>query len=175
VHSKYILVGSPSNLYFLIDISIQTPLTSNHVATLLSKFVDFDSCPAENRDLLPEGYHPHPRLYLSPRLIPGEEAEISFPHPELGQGERLYTAFMAGAETIFSRITEHEKGKDNGSGSRPEGNNRNSNGQFPGGWPSTDNRDGNRDKNAGNDRDGNNHHDENHNHDDGRERPPLRP
>jgi hypothetical protein len=159
---------SPQPL-FLSFVLIQTPWNPYHLVTLLSKFVDFDSCPAENRDLFPEGYHPHLRLYFSPRLVPGEEAEISFPYPELGQGERLYAPFMAGAETIFARIIERERGKDDGSASRPQDNQRNSNGQFPGRWPSNDNRDGNRNENAGGDRrDENDHHDENHNRVDGR-------
>jgi len=71
-----------------LTISIQTPLSPNQVTTLLSKSIKFNSCPSKNR-LLPEGYHPHPRLYLS-RLVPGEEAGMSFPYPEIGQGKRLY-------------------------------------------------------------------------------------
>ena len=96
---------------------------------------------------------PHPpRLCLSPRFVPGEEAGMSFPYPEIGQGEPLYVTFMAGAETIFARVTERENGKDDGSGSR----NRNGNGQFPGGWPWSNNNSGHCNKNVGDDH-GDNH------------------
>jgi hypothetical protein len=110
-------------------------LTPNQIATLLSKFIKYESCPSENHDLLPESYQPHPRLFLSPRLFPGSEAEISFPYPEVQQGEHLYVAFLAGAQTIFARITELEVENDNGniSASHPSENNRSGNVSFEGG------------------------------------------
>ena len=88
---------------------------------------------------------------------------MSFFYPEIGQGERLYVAFMAGAETIFARVTERESGKDDGSGSR----NRNGNGQFPGGWPRSNDNDGRRNKNSDDNHDGN--HSEHPDHGSGRE------
>lgn len=79
----------------------QTPLAPNQGATLLSNFFDFESCPPGNRDLLPSGYRPYPRLSLSPRLVPGEKAEISFPPVNLENDQRLYVAFLTGIETVF--------------------------------------------------------------------------
>ncbi|KAF9479898.1 hypothetical protein BDN70DRAFT_662439 [Pholiota conissans] len=81
--------------------AFETPLTPSQVATLLSNFFDYASCPAGNNNLLPPEHRPHPRLLLSPRLVPGEKAEISFPSTNLERGQRFYVSFLSGIETIF--------------------------------------------------------------------------
>ena len=69
--------------------------------------MDFQTCPQENRDRLPPNFRPYPVLTLAPRLVPGEEAEISFPYPSgLGPDEHLYLAFLVGIETIFAPVEE---------------------------------------------------------------------
>lgn len=95
---------------------LQTPLSPNQVLTLLTSFFDFDAMPNQNRGLLPAGVHPYPRLSVAPRLVPGEEAEISFPYSRSDQNERLYAAFLVGFETIFAVIIEREEHAE-GSGS----------------------------------------------------------
>ncbi|CAA7268585.1 unnamed protein product [Cyclocybe aegerita] len=92
--------------------AFETPLTPNAVLTLLSNFFNFENCPKENHALLPPGVHPYPRLAIAPILVPGQPAEISFPYPQIGGGERLYVAFLSGAETIFAPLQEKEDGKD---------------------------------------------------------------
>lgn len=57
-----------------------------------------------------------PRLELSPRLVPGEQAEISFPYPGSRDGEPsfFYVAFMSGVETIFGHVLDREEEQDDG-------------------------------------------------------------
>ncbi|KDR66313.1 hypothetical protein GALMADRAFT_81121 [Galerina marginata CBS 339.88] len=88
--------------------AFETPLSPNQVLTLLTSFFDFDKMPAQNRALLPANLRPYPRLWLAPRLVPGQEAEISFQNPNVQKNERLYAAFLFGFETIFAPITERE-------------------------------------------------------------------
>ncbi|KAF5324076.1 hypothetical protein D9619_011220 [Psilocybe cf. subviscida] len=92
--------------------AFETPLTPNEVVTLFLSFMDFDTCPQENRDRLPPNFRPYPVLTLAPRLVPGEEAEISFPYPGgLGPDEHLYLAFLVGIETIFAPVEERRHTK----------------------------------------------------------------
>lgn len=90
--------------------SCQTPLTPSQVLTILSSFFNFDTSPQLNRSLLPANIRTYPRLTLSSRLVPGEEAEISFPYslPEEDEPEFLYAAFLSGPEIIFGHIYERE-------------------------------------------------------------------
>ncbi|KAJ3508468.1 hypothetical protein NLJ89_g5737 [Agrocybe chaxingu] len=74
--------------------AFETPLTPNAVLTLLSNFFNFENCPKETT---PSSHPP---------------AEISFPYPQIGGNERLYVAFLSGAETIFAPLQEKEDGKD---------------------------------------------------------------
>lgn len=69
-----------------------------------------------NKALLPIGLQSFPRLTLSPRLVPGEQAEISFPYaePTNGQPSFLYVAFMSGVETILGRVLDREERNDDG-------------------------------------------------------------
>ena len=92
-------------------LSFQSPLTPNQVITLLGSFLNYEALLKLNRVLLPANLHPYPRLTLSPQLVPGEQAEISFAYspPPGGNPEILVVAFLSGAETIFSRVLEREE------------------------------------------------------------------
>lgn len=89
----------------------QTPLTPQQVFTLLSVFFNDQTSPKLNKALLPAGLQSFPRLTLSPRLVPGEQAEVSFPYSDPTDGEPafLYVAFMSGVETIFGRVLDREE------------------------------------------------------------------
>ena len=86
-------------------------MTPNQVITLLGSFLNYEALLKLNRVLLPANLHPYPRLTLSPQLVPGEQAEVSFAYspPPGGNPEILVVAFLSGAETIFSRVLEREE------------------------------------------------------------------
>ena len=97
-------------------IFFQTPLTPQQVLTLLSVFVNDETSPKPNKALLPTGLQASPRLTLSPRLVPGEQAEISFPYSDPTDGSQpsfLYVAFMSGVETILGRVLNREEQDNN--------------------------------------------------------------
>jgi len=76
--------------------------------------VNDQTSPKLNKALLPTGLQSFPRLTLSPRLAPGEQAEISFPYSEPTDGRQdvLYVAFMSGVETILGRVLDREERND---------------------------------------------------------------
>jgi hypothetical protein len=86
-------------------------LPPQQVFTLLSVFFNDETSPKLNKALLPTGLQSFPRLTLSPRLVPGEQAEISFPYSEPTDGTPsfLYVAFMSGVETILGRVHDREE------------------------------------------------------------------
>jgi hypothetical protein len=93
-----------------LSLIFQTPLTPQQVFTLLSIFFNDETSPKSNKALLPTGLEPFPRLTLSPRLVPGEQAEISFPSPDSSDKPSfLYVAFMSGVETILGRVLDREE------------------------------------------------------------------
>ncbi|KAF9041652.1 ferritin-like domain-containing protein [Panaeolus papilionaceus] len=90
--------------------AFETALTPSQVYTLLSSFFDFNSLTEDNRALLPAGNWPAPRLSLAPRLLPGQQGEISFPYPNLNEHECLYVVFLTGAANIVAPLINQDNG-----------------------------------------------------------------
>ncbi|PPR02088.1 hypothetical protein CVT24_011222 [Panaeolus cyanescens] len=90
--------------------AFETALTPSQVYTLLSCFFDFNSITEQNRALLPAGINPAPRLSLAPRLLPGQQGELSFPYPSLNEHECLYVVFLTGAANIVAPLIDQHDG-----------------------------------------------------------------
>jgi len=89
--------------------AFETPLTVNQVNSFASNFIKQGSCPTSNDVLLPPNLRAYPQLMLAPKLIPGQETQVSFSlEQNLDNGEHLYVAFLSGAATIFAPLKNVE-------------------------------------------------------------------
>lgn len=89
--------------------AFETPLTVNQVHNLALNFIKQGSCPTSNDGLLPSNLRAYPQLTLAPKLIPGQENQVSFSLDQnLNDGEHCYVAFLSGAATIFAPLKDVE-------------------------------------------------------------------